>query len=245
MASVEAPKRQVFSQLALVRTSRTTLPADARRRPPTLATLPADAADARHRHRRPTPLTAAHARADAAERAYMPATSEQNFHLSDDMLDIARNNPRVVAQVLLSLVALASPLHSVWLTLSRATLNTLALVLVLNIVVHLLALHQRARREEAALPVYARHAPRSADARRKHAADQHEQRGARRLLQRARKRHVRLYGTSTRHALRGLQAPPRARRAPPAAAAFCLKQNKDALRGARLLHAREAVVVAQ
>ena len=60
--------------------------------------------------------------------------------MSDDLLNFARNNPRVVAQVLLSLVALASPLHSVWLTLSRATLNTLALVLVLNIVVHLLAL---------------------------------------------------------------------------------------------------------
>jgi len=59
--------------------------------------------------------------------------------MSDDLLNFARNNPRVVAQVLLSLVALASPLHSVWLTLSRATLNTLALVLVLNIVVYLLA----------------------------------------------------------------------------------------------------------
>ena len=59
--------------------------------------------------------------------------------MSDDMLNFAKSNPRVVAQVLLSLVALASPLHSVWLTLSRATLNTLALVLVLNIVVYLLA----------------------------------------------------------------------------------------------------------
>ena len=44
-----------------------------------------------------------------------------------------------LSQVLLSLVALASPLQSAWLTLSRATLNTLALVLVLNIVVYLLA----------------------------------------------------------------------------------------------------------
>ena len=85
--------------------------------------------------------------ADAANRREMPArtppnararlaTHKQNF---DDMLNFARNNPCVVAQVLLSLVALASPLHSVWLTLSRATLNTLALVLVLNIVVYLLA----------------------------------------------------------------------------------------------------------
>jgi hypothetical protein len=55
--------------------------------------------------------------------------------MSDDMLNFARNNPRVMAQVLLSLVALASPLHSVWLTLSRATLNAYALVLVLTIVV--------------------------------------------------------------------------------------------------------------
>ena len=61
--------------------------------------------------------------ADAANRREMPArtppnararlaTHKQNF---DDMLNFARNNPCVVAQVLLSLVALASPLHSVWL----------------------------------------------------------------------------------------------------------------------------------
>ena len=54
-------------------------------------------------------------------------------------MDFVKNNPRIVAQVVLSLVALASPLYSVVLTLSRATLNAFALVLVLNIVVYLLA----------------------------------------------------------------------------------------------------------
>jgi hypothetical protein len=62
--------------------------------------------------------------------------------MSDDMkkiVDFVKNNPRVMAQVLLSLLALASPLYSVVLTLSRATLNAFALVLVLNIVVYLLS----------------------------------------------------------------------------------------------------------
>ena len=57
--------------------------------------------------------------------------------MSDDMkkiVDFVKNNPRVMAQVLLSLLALASPLYSVWNTLSRATLNAFALVLVLPFV---------------------------------------------------------------------------------------------------------------
>ena len=84
--------------------------------------------------------TAADRRANAAR---TPRDDEQgSSKMSDDMkkiVDFVKNNPCVMAQVLLSMLALASPLYSVVLTLSRATLNAFALVLVLNIVVYLLS----------------------------------------------------------------------------------------------------------
>jgi hypothetical protein len=59
------------------------------------------------------------------------------------VMDFVKNNTRVVAQVLLSLVALPSLLYSVWNTLSRATLNAFALVFVLHVhYCHSLAFHQ-------------------------------------------------------------------------------------------------------
>jgi len=55
--------------------------------------------------------------------------------MADDLKNgVRREQPARVAQVLPSLRALASPLYSVWNTLSRATLNAFALVLVLPFV---------------------------------------------------------------------------------------------------------------
>ena len=50
------------------------------------------------------------------------------------IVGVIRNNPSIVAQVLLSLIALASPLYSFWKTLLCATLYAFAPLLVFNIV---------------------------------------------------------------------------------------------------------------
>jgi hypothetical protein len=73
------------------------------------------------------------------------------------------NNQRLVAQLLLSALVLSQPLYSVYLTLSHATLNAFALVLVVKIVVALLFAF--ASGEEEAAPVHARGFPHGTDAR--------------------------------------------------------------------------------
>jgi hypothetical protein len=112
---------------------------------------------------------------------------------------VRREQPARVAQVLPSLRALASPLYSVWNTLSRATLNAFALVLVLPFV-NLLSHFCPSTEKKDAAPPSTPDLKLAAQTRCcEHEADQREQRGARCCLQGTRQRHVRHFGTERQH----------------------------------------------
>jgi len=107
-----------------------------RSRPPTLHEPPADARrpDPHAPTPTPTPLTAARTPTRTPPNAARTPRENTQEKFSGERLKkngVRREQPARVAQVLPSLRALASPLYSVWNTLSRATLNAFALVLVL------------------------------------------------------------------------------------------------------------------
>ena len=121
------------------------------------------------------------------------------------------NNQHLVAQLLHSALVLSQPLYSVYLTLSHATLNAFALVLVVKIVVAQLFAPQagKTKRRQSTPEVVLMAKTRAVETHRRGARNAALVYGARQQIVPA-----------ERHAARGLQAAPRALCAPPHASAL-------------------------